>query len=219
VCEPDVQHGGLNEVDLAVNPLDVGNVALAYIAEEPPFFSVELRLSQDAGATWPFLTEGTTPVSYVAPLIGGDPVTAFDSQGRLFWCYLVLHENPGPAYGFCPCTIEYSCWGEHSACQNVVIAEVDPQDGSVLQTFPITATFVADKPWLAADPNPSSPFRDRLYAVWNAPSNRLLKDARSGGCHAAAIPPRGFIAALPLRGNSWQCGAGIPHRRPERRDR
>ncbi len=161
-----MQHGGLNEVDLAVHPLDSSNLALAYIAEGPPIRSVELRLSQDAGATWPFLTEGTIPASYLAPLVAGDPVATFDSMGRLFWCYIVDHANPAPQYSFCPCTIECSCWGEHPACQNVVIAEVDPQSGSVLQTLPITTTFFADKPWLAADANAASPFRDRLYAAW-----------------------------------------------------
>src|SRR5207247_9080058 len=88
IADPDVAPGlGGNEPDTAVvNPLNPQNVAIAR--------GGTLRLSTDFGRTFPT----SVGIQFPAGLVGyggcGDSSLAFDSQGRLFWNYLVCVGNP-----------------------------------------------------------------------------------------------------------------------------
>ncbi|MFG2938166.1 Ig-like domain-containing protein [Streptomyces sp. NPDC048282] len=83
----------------------------------------------------------------------GDPSLAFDSQGRLFVAHLSTSFNTAPSFG-------------------VGVARINDLTTPGTQTY--TATQVSansavndDKPWLVADTNPASPYRDNLYVVWS----------------------------------------------------
>ncbi|MEV5957894.1 Ig-like domain-containing protein [Streptomyces sp. NPDC051987] len=83
----------------------------------------------------------------------GDPSLAFDSQGRLFVAHLSRSFNTAPAFG-------------------VGVARIT--DLTTPGNQPYTAAQVSassgvndDKPWLVADAEPTSPYRDNLYVVWS----------------------------------------------------
>jgi hypothetical protein len=136
---PDVVVGlGGNEPTAgAVNPLNPQNVAVA---------KCTLALSTDFGRTFPTTVNPVAPPGFNATGLGCDDVLTFDSQGRLFWSYL-LRSN---------------------ADLSVVVAQVNPTTGAIVgNAVDITpGVFGDDKPWLVADATPGSPFRDNLYIVW-----------------------------------------------------
>ncbi|MFD4503706.1 Ig-like domain-containing protein [Streptomyces sp. NPDC058457] len=94
------------------------------------------------------------PVTRTSTLpCSGDPSLAFDSQGRLFVAHLSRSFNTTPNFG-------------------VGVARINDLTTPGNQTY--TATQVSansavndDKPWLVADTNPTSPYRDNLYIVWS----------------------------------------------------
>ncbi|MER7178360.1 Ig-like domain-containing protein [Streptomyces hyaluromycini] len=94
------------------------------------------------------------PVTRTSTLpCSGDPSLAFDSQGRLFVAHLSRSFNTAPSFG-------------------VGVARINDLTTPGNQTY--TATQVSansavndDKPWLVADTNPTSPYRDNLYIVWS----------------------------------------------------
>ena len=144
----DVPLGGTNEPAIAVNPLNVNNIAMADL--------FQLRVSTNNGASFSAPTALIVPAPYVPC---GDPSLAFDSQGRLFWTYL-------------GCTFDADLTGI-----DIFIAQVSPTTGAILAGYPVNVTASAgvnlpapgnfhDKEWLAADRFPGSPFQDRLYIAW-----------------------------------------------------
>jgi hypothetical protein len=145
---PDVAVGlGGNEPTTgAVNPLNPQNVAVARCS---------LRLSTDFGRTFPTVVNPVFPAGYNGTGFGCDDVLTFDSQGRLFWTYLVRGDLDMPPDGV-------------AEDLSVVVSQVNPVTGVILSTRDVTpGQFSDDKPWLVADANPGSPFRDNLYIVWS----------------------------------------------------
>ena len=105
------------------------------------------RVSTDGGLSWGPLIPSPVPSNYSR---SGDPTLAFDSQGRLFYGILGTRTSGGGV--------------------DVIVSELNPTTGG-LQAGPFPATNsgpfdLNDKPWLAADHFPDSPFRDRLYVAW-----------------------------------------------------
>jgi hypothetical protein len=84
---------------------------------------------------------------------GGDPSVAFDSQGHVFYAGLGFNRTSPP---------------------NTVAVNKGTFDGSGNLTWgpptfinPTTSpSTLNDKPWIAVDANPTSPFRDRVYVTW-----------------------------------------------------
>ena len=112
----------------------------------------------DGGFTWHEVIPPTTPYQFT-----GDPALAFDSDGRLFYANIADHEGPGGSF----------------TGPSVVVASSG--DGGVTWSNPVTVTrgktaitpstgfgpnIFNDKEYIAADANPSSPFRNRLYVTW-----------------------------------------------------
>lgn len=103
----------------------------------------QVRISNNFGQTFPIVRNTTLGCN-------GDPSMAFDSQGRLFVSHLTRVA------------------GELT----VVAGQIaDTVTAGTLNYTPIQVSaadgFGDDKQWLAADANPSSPFRDNLYLVWS----------------------------------------------------
>lgn len=104
----------------------------------------QIRISNDYGQTWPIIRNTSLGSCQ------GDPSMAYDSQGRLFMSHLS------------------AIAGELA----VVAGQVaDTTTNGTLTYTPIqvstTDALPDDKQWLAADANPTSPFRDNLYIVWS----------------------------------------------------
>jgi hypothetical protein len=144
----DIELGGFNESSVAINPTDPTNVAYASL--------FEIRVSTDGGTTF------RTPVPPIIPFShseAGDPVVAFDAQGRLFWTYIALEGDAISASG-----------------NDIFVAQCNPATGAILPGYPVNVTTQAglpatgghgnDKQWFAADSWPGSSFANNLYLVW-----------------------------------------------------
>ena len=139
---------GNNEPTLAVDPNNPLRVAAAtYLG---------IRVSTDGGVTFQSRVNVAAPTGYNTAS-GGDSSLGYDSQGRLFWTFLLSKNTVG---GF-----------------DVFLAECNPTTGAILPGYPVNVTVSAgvpdnnsthshDKCWLAVDSAAGSPFHDRLYVVW-----------------------------------------------------
>src|SRR4030095_4343234 len=136
-----------NEPAIAVNPTNPNNIAFSLT----PF---SVLISNDGGATFP-----VNATLFIPGTHGGDRDTsmAFDSQGRLFVCYLLgLNDPPGGI--------------------DIFVQPLNPTTGArvgngvnVTQQIGLGAAEGNgghDKAWIGVDRSPTSPFRDNLYVVW-----------------------------------------------------
>jgi len=131
--------------------------------------------SSDGGTSWgavdlplppPATTNGTD--------FGSDPGVAFDTRGNVYYSYIVVFFNRS-----------------FRSIQGTEMAVAKSSDGG--QTWPQVTFFnfnsgsgkFNDKPYLAVDTNPNSPFRDSVYVAWDNASggkssaNNALLFARS----------------------------------------
>jgi hypothetical protein len=148
-----------NEPAIAVNPTNPNNMVFSLT----PF---SVLISNDGGATFPINATLGVPSTH-----SGDRDTslAFDSQGRLFVCYLLFF-NTSPPGGV-----------------DIFVQQINPATGAqvgsainVTQQLGIGAAAGNgghDKAWIAVDRSATSPFRDSLYVVWT--QGNVVKTAHS----------------------------------------
>ncbi len=119
--------------------------------------------SNDGGSTWCCVSSSPSDLGTLIPGVehltggqydaGGDPSVAFDSQGNIYYAGLGFNRTTAPN------TI-------------AVNKGTFDQDGKLTWGAPVfinqtkSPATLNDKPWLAVDANPSSPFRDRIYVTW-----------------------------------------------------
>ncbi len=102
-------------------------------------------ISNDFGQTFPIVRNTTLGNC------NGDPSLAFDSQGRLFISHL------SRSFGANELTVVAAQIADTTTLGNATYTPIQ---------ISVTNGNDDDKQWLAADANPSSPFRDNLYLVW-----------------------------------------------------
>ncbi|HWX53072.1 MAG TPA: sialidase family protein [Verrucomicrobiae bacterium] len=125
--------------------------------------------SSDGGANWTGV-DLPLPASKGANSseFGSDPSLAFDSQGNLFYSYIVVFFGNGNQKGV----------------NGTEMAVARSSDGG--RSFPSVSFFELatggdhfnDKPMITTDASPGSPFRDSVYVAW---------DAASGGSSSGGI--------------------------------
>lgn len=136
------------EPTIAVNPLNRNNIVVGR--------GTSLQGSLDGGRTFPLSAEVPFVTSHQDK---GDPVLAFDSQGRLFFVFLGLATDSDPQ-------------GKDVLVQQFNPTTLDPDEFAFFNNVSDSAGVSAfqghdnDKPWLAADRFATSAFRDRLYVIW-----------------------------------------------------
>lgn len=122
--------------------------------------------SFDNGSTWSGTDAPLPPAKGNGVNFGSDPSLVFDTQGNLFYGYIVVF------------------FGNGNGVNGTEMAVAKSTDGG--KSFP-GATFFSssggsdhfnDKPMITADRNLRSPFRDNVYAAW---------DAASGGSSGGGI--------------------------------
>ncbi len=130
--------------------------------------------SNDGGATWCCASnlDGSslgTLIPGVERLVGGsydaggDPSVAFDSRGHAYYSGLGFDRTAPPN----TVAVNKGTFDSHGNLSWGAPVFVNPT------TAPSTLN---DKPWVAADSNSSSPFRDRVYVTWT----RFLFDPVKG---------------------------------------
>lgn len=161
--------GPQSETFITLNPASPQNLA----AGSNEIFRNPMRgyFSFDGGNSWggvdlplppPMGSNGTT--------FGSDPSLAFDTKGNAYYGYIVIYTGAG------------------NGISGTSMAVAKSTDGG--KTYPSANYFsfqggqnhFNDKPIIAADTNLSSPFRDHVYAAWDAASGGSI----GGGIRVAA---------------------------------
>jgi hypothetical protein len=188
--------GPQSETSIAINP----NNASAIVGGSNEIFRLPMRgyFSSDGGASW-----GGVDLPLPPPLVnngtdfGSDPGVAWDTRGNVYYSYIVVFFSNGFNHGV------------GVAINGTEMAVAHSSDGG--RTW--TATFFDqqtgegqfdDKPMIAVDTNPSSPFLNMIYVAWDnsngsaSSSNNLLVSHSTDGGHTFSAPiPASSTAAGP----------------------
>jgi hypothetical protein len=170
--------------------------------------------SFDGGATWPY--QGHIP-GYEGWTDNTDPVGAFDTYGN-FYALILPYEfyyNPDGTHNFhtnpniepnpnVPAeAITVSVLRKHGATAAPQWSSTGAMD--VIASYPSKGR-EPDKQWITIDTNPSSPHKNRIYAMWvvfdslTAVPLVSYADANPDGTHTAWSKPQ----RLPTAGNNPQ---------------
>jgi hypothetical protein len=152
--------------------------------------------SSDGGASWgavdlplppPATTNGTD--------FGSDPGVAFDTRGNVYYSYIVVFFNRS-----------------FKSIQGTEMAVAKSSDGG--KTWPQVTFFnfnsgsgkFNDKPYLAVDTNPTSPFRDSVYVAWDNASNNAGKSSANDALLFARSTDGGLTFSSPIAVNTLTGG-------------
>ncbi len=152
--------------------------------------------SSDGGTSWgavdlplppPATTNGTD--------FGSDPGVAFDTRGNVYYSYIVVFFNRS-----------------FRSIQGTEMAVAKSSDGG--KTWPQVTFFnfnsgsgkFNDKPYLAVDTNPRSPFRDSVYVVWDNASFNAGKSSANNALLFARSTDGGQTFSSPLAANNLTGG-------------
>ena len=161
-----------NEPHIAVNPKDPNHLVVGTIDYNFP--SVSSYISFDAGETW----EGP----YLVPFIredegtGGDPVLAFDRNGKLFYAFISIgieDFNVGPfvlatevsSIGIAASTDGGINWGESLSTARSGISTELRTDRDQRIRGNVRLSFL-DKPWMAIGPSKADPSKDSIVITF-----------------------------------------------------
>ncbi len=155
--------GPQSETSIAINPENPSEI----VAGSNEIFRLPMRgyFSSDGGASWGGV-DLPLPANIVNSNVnfGSDPGVAWDTRGDVFYVYIVVFFNGGP-----------NIHSAFSAISGTELAVARSSDGGQHWTstyFSLqrgTARF-NDKPYIAVDTNPGSPFRDTVYVAWDQTS-------------------------------------------------
>src|SRR5439155_1226907 len=142
------------ETSIAANPTNPSNLVTLYmhlpptiVAHRPCYFSV----THDGGATWS--VAGAAPLRNDIDLNGcSDPSVAADAQGAFYLAYLDENHPAGSTDDW-DIRVARSTDGGNSFPTSSVAFSQGPSD-------------VTDRPYIAADAQPNSPFRGSLYVTY-----------------------------------------------------
>jgi hypothetical protein len=126
---------------------------------------------------------------------GSDPGVAFDTLGNVYYSYIVVFFNR--TFG---------------SIQGTEMAVAKSSDGGA--TWPQVTFFnfnsgsgkFNDKPMIAVDTNPASPFRDSVYVAWDNASNREGKSASNNALLLSRSSDGGASFSAPIAVNSLTGG-------------
>jgi hypothetical protein len=189
--DPDIR-----EVGLAANPADPSQLAAVFVDDFPRSRSMNCRAvtSTDGGITWS--PGDAMPLQRGRRRRCADPSVALDAQGNAYAAYLDLATLGA---GTSDILVARSADGGRTWGAPVVIARSDAD----VEVF--------DKPYLALDTRPDSPFRGTIYVGYTrlgaADDTILVAVSRDGGAawsapvtvsRAAPFPTDEVDGALPV---------------------
>lgn len=161
------------EPHIAVDPTDPDHLVLGTIDYNFP--AVSAYVSIDGGATW----DGPRQIRYQHEdlISGGDPVVAFDRQGRAYLSSISIGEEEftiGPVIGFAMVSTTQVAaspdggftWEEPVAtARSGVDTSAISVDSEGRVRGEIRMSFL-DKPWMAVGPHPDDGDRDVIYLTY-----------------------------------------------------
>jgi hypothetical protein len=188
------EDGPQSETSITVNP----NNSNAIVGGSNEIFRLPMRgyFSSDGGKNWdavdlplppPATTNGTD--------FGSDPGVAFDTRGNVYYSYIVVFFNRF-----------------FKSIQGTEMAVAKSSDGG--KTWPQVTFFnfnsgtgqFNDKPMIAVDTNPLSPFRDSVYVAWDNASFNAGKSSANNALLFARSTDGGQTFSSPLALNALTGG-------------
>ena len=188
------EDGPQSETSITVNPNNPKMLA----GGSNEIFRLPMRgyFSSDGGKSWgavdlplppPVTTNGTD--------FGSDPGVAFDTHGNVYYSYIVVFFNRFFA-----------------SIQGTEMAVAKSFDGG--QSWPQVTFFnfnsgtgkFNDKPYIAVDTNPNSPFRDSVYVAWDNASLNAGKSSANNALLFARSTDGGLTFSSPIAVNSLTGG-------------
>lgn len=162
------------ETAIAINPNDPSEIVAGSIDSGLALQDVRAYFSSDGGATW-----GTTALPFPPPVVNGvavtafDPSVAWDTQGNVYFSSGMWWINPSVP-GFVVVTSAVQVDRSSDGGRTWTLADFGFRGGNA---------GVDDKPLMAVDTNPTSPFRDTIYVAWDV-SNLVPPLAQSDSAPA-----------------------------------
>jgi hypothetical protein len=146
--------GPQSETFVAINPAQPTTLA----GGSNEIFRLPMRgyFSSDGGHSWGGVDLPLPPAKGNGLNFGSDPSLAFDTLGHVFYSYIVVY------------------FGNGNGINGTAVGVARSGDGG--RTYPQFTLFSTaggsdhfnDKPMIATDKNPASPFRDSVYVAWDA---------------------------------------------------
>jgi hypothetical protein len=132
----------------------------ALAAGSNEIFRLPMRgyFSADGGSTWGGVDLPLPQAKGNGIDFGSDPSLAYDTSGNLFYSYIVVFFGNGNGINGTALGVARSTDGGRSYPQFTLFSISGGSD------------HFNDKPMIAADTNPASPFRDSVYVAWDAAS-------------------------------------------------
>ena len=176
--------GPQSETFITINP----NSPSVLAAGSNEIFRLPMRgyFSSDGGKNWGGVDLPLPPPKSKTGIdFGSDPTLAFDTQGNVFYGYIVVH---------------FSASGSpnSTAINGTEMAVARSTDGG--KTYPRVTFFsfeggenhFNDKPMITADTSATSPFRDNVYIAWDA----AVGGSTGGGVRVAASSDHGATFSI-----------------------
>jgi hypothetical protein len=185
--------GPQSETFISLNPSN----AEILTAGSNEIFRLPMRgyFSSDGGSSWggvdlplPPPLQGTHDTRF-----GSDPTLAFDTQGNVFYGYIVVFFGGGAGINGTELAVARSKDGGKSYPQVTFFS------------FQSGGNHFNDKPMITVDTNSNSPFRDNVYIAWDAASG----GSSAGGIRLARSSDHGLTFAATRVDNPSGPGKGI----------
>lgn len=185
--------GPQSETYITINPASTANLA----AGSNEIFRLPMRgyASFNGGGSWSGVDLPLPPALPGAGSFrfGSDPTLAFDTQGNLYYGYIVVFFSSG------------------GSITGTEMAVARSTDGGL--TYPNVTYFsfdsgsnhFNDKPMITVDTNPASPFKDNVYIAWDAASG----GSTSGGIRVATSSDHGATFTITRADNPFGQGRAI----------
>jgi hypothetical protein len=179
------EEGAQSEVSITLNP---DNPSML-VAGSNEVFRNPMRgyFSSDGGSSWGAVDLPLPPpTSTNGNDFGSDPGVAFDTQGNVYYSYIVVFTNRSV-----------------TGIQGTELAVAKSFDGG--RTWPQVTYFnfnngsskFNDKPMIAVDTNPASRFRDRVYVAWDIGAANNGKSSANNALVVASSSDGGLTFTAP----------------------
>jgi hypothetical protein len=208
-CDGEIPH---NETTIVVNPNNANHAVGGYHSYQVQFNGATAvahvigtaSVTKDGGQTWTEVLPPITPYQFT-----GDPALTFDADGRVYFANIADNEGPGGPY----------------TAPSVVVARSD--DGGLTWSKPVTVAaglgavtpgraaplVFQDKEFIAADPYPGSPQKNRVYVTWTSAQQSPRGPSvffRSPISLAFSDDGTKWTPPTEISGDSLDCAAHLP---------
>lgn len=191
---------------LAQNPLDPDNlIAASNDDRTPDGQATGYYASRDGGQTWP--CQGTIDLSAWGQISYGDTWQTFDSAGNAYLSTIGIPKYEGKPIRFDTADV-FVARSTDGGCTYPTISKVASNSRNISD----------DKPSIAADTNPDSPWADTVYVAWIRFSNIKLGQLADDDSRAEIVVSRStdggetWRRPIPLSEKTAAVFSGVPPR-------